>query len=73
MRSAKASKGGHHVNAAAVRHARRERLDFGRRLDDPKAVSQPLNHRTSDENASFERVLSRLSDTASDRGQQFVL
>ena len=72
VRRAQAGERGHEVDAAAVGHRRRQRLDLGRLRDDAEPVAQPLDHRAADEDAAFERVLGLAADLPGDRREQPV-
>ncbi len=63
----------HQVRPAVVLDRGRERLDLGRRGDQPEVVAQPLHQRPGDRDRALQGVHRRLpADLVADRGQQSV-
>src|SRR5262249_27314472 len=57
MRAAEARERRHEVHVAVVGHARGERFDIRRALDESEPIAQPLHGSARDEYAAFERVV----------------
>src|SRR5262249_19184303 len=73
MRRAKARESGHQVNAPAIRDAGSEGFDFRRIADQLQPVPEPLDDRTANEYAPFERIIPLAIGFPGNGGQKLML
>src|SRR3990172_1799135 len=70
MRRAESYEGGDKINAVGIRDGTRHGFCLGRVADDLQFIAQPLDSRTGDEDAAFERVGCLAVALPADRSQQ---
>ena len=68
-----AGEGGDEQGAVAVRHGSGQGFDVSCLPDQAEAVTQPLHHRPTDENAAFKHVVRARADPPAQGGEQAVL
>ena len=66
-------KGGNERNSTAIRDRTRQGFDFGRRMNCPQPVPQPLHDCTADEDTPFEGIRFFSLRRCGDRGDQAIL